>query len=167
MGWLLPMFTSVFKCLRRCWSINGGLKQVKSQTVLRFFVYQQNQISYRGTQTKYQRNQKSRVKSKTNVGNSSLSLYHLGSTLVALAIHPILLEIASDFQVIVAAYADNVVFTGLLSVVIRAQDWYRTLMAEVGLQLNPAESQLHVPEWRSMSSFALSQILTETPFHIT
>ena len=90
----------------------------------------------------------------------------LGSTLFALAIHPILLQIASEFQVAVAAYADNVVFTGRLSEVIRAQDRYSTLIAEVGLQLNPAESQLHVPEWRSMSASALSTIFKETPFHI-
>ena len=50
----------------------------------------------------------------------------LGSTLFALAIHPILLEIASTFDIVVAAYADNVVFTGRLSEVIRAQDLYRT-----------------------------------------
>ena len=89
----------------------------------------------------------------------------LGSTLFALAIHPILLQIASEFQVAVAAYADNVVFTGCLSEVLRAQDRYITLIAEVGLQLNPAESQLHVPEWRSMSASALSSIFKETPFH--
>jgi hypothetical protein len=36
----------------------------------------------------------------------------------------------------------HVVFTGRLSEVIRAQDRYSTLIAQVGLQLNPAESQL-------------------------
>jgi hypothetical protein len=42
------------------------------------------------------------------------------------------------------------------------------LIVEVGLQLNAAksQSQLHVPEWRSMSASVLQPILNETPFHI-
>ena len=89
----------------------------------------------------------------------------LGSTLFALAIHPILLEIASTFDIVVAAYADNVVFTGRLSEVIRAQDLYRTRIAAVGLQLNPSESQIHVPEWKSIPKSALLHTFSRSPFH--
>ena len=43
-----------------------------------------------------------------------------------------------------------------------------TLIAEVRLHLNPAESQIHVPEWRSMPVpwSVLLPISNMTPFHI-
>jgi hypothetical protein len=68
------------------------------------------------------------------------------------------------FQAVVAAYADNVIFTECLSEVIRAQDQCMTLIVEVKLHLNPAESHLHFPEWRSISA-ALLPVLNLTPFH--
>ena len=72
----------------------------------------------------------------------------LGSTLFALAIHPILLALGLHHQVLISAYADNVVISGPLSRVLQAQDEFRISMLAVGLHLNPAESELYIPESR-------------------
>ena len=88
----------------------------------------------------------------------------LGSTLFALVIHPILLDIASNFDVVIAAYADNVIFTGNLSEVIRAQERYRARIAAIGLRLNPAESQLHIPECKTVPKSDLMRVLSEDHF---
>ena len=84
----------------------------------------------------------------------------LGSTLFALAIHPILLALGRRHQVLIAAYADNVTISGPLSRVTQAQEEFRTAMLAVGLHLNPAESELYIPEWRDVP---VSQILAILP----
>ena len=46
---------------------------------------------------------------------------------------------------LLTAYADNVIISGPLSQVTEAVDTYRDSMANIGLQLNPAESEAFIP----------------------
>ena len=71
----------------------------------------------------------------------------LGSTLFALALHPVLTELGRHHQVLITAYADNVVISGPLSRVFGAQEALRQSMIDIGLHLNPTESELYIPEW--------------------
>ena len=71
----------------------------------------------------------------------------LGSTLFALAIHPMLIEIAEAFNVLITAYADNVVISGQLSEVGKVAVLYQSLMSKVNLSLNAAESEILIPAW--------------------
>ena len=74
----------------------------------------------------------------------------LGSVLFALAIHPILQQIGRDCcEVLVAAYADNVTLTGRLSKVRQALERYVSEMINIGLTINPLESQIYIPQWKS------------------
>ena len=73
----------------------------------------------------------------------------LCSTLFALAIHPILLQLGvAHPQVLFTAYADNVFMSGPLSHVQRAYVDYCQHMSSVGLQINARESEIYVPQWR-------------------
>jgi len=77
----------------------------------------------------------------------------LGSTLFALALHPILLEIGSTYsEVIVTAYADNVSFTGPLVQIAAAQAALVTALRAAGLELNPADSEVYIPSWQTLTS---------------
>jgi hypothetical protein len=80
----------------------------------------------------------------------------LGSTLFALAIHPTLIKIAEAHEVLITAYADNVIISGPLSLVIAAQDMYRREMGELGLQLNADESEIYIPEWLDVEAAQLA-----------
>ena len=83
----------------------------------------------------------------------------LASTLVALAIHPIIIKVAEDDNVVITAYSDNIIMTGKMSVVRRAAVVCRDLMATMNLKLNqtprlpllypPARARLHPPTWPS------------------
>jgi hypothetical protein len=84
----------------------------------------------------------------------------LGSTLFALAIHPILTRIGSQHNILLTAYADNVVLSGPLSRVLRAQEVLREAMELVGLRLNPAESEIYIPEWRDAPLQQVLDLLT-------
>ena len=80
----------------------------------------------------------------------------LGSTLFALAIHPTLIKIAEAYEVLITAYADNVIISGPLSSVLAAQEMYRKEMGALGLQLNAGESEIYIPEWREVETDLLA-----------
>jgi hypothetical protein len=81
----------------------------------------------------------------------------LGSTLFALAIHPVLLEIGRAFpHVLITAYAENVVLSGSLSEAKKAHSMYHSNMSSIGLKINSHESELHIPQWRDLDTAALS-----------
>ena len=81
----------------------------------------------------------------------------LGSTLFALAIHPVLLEIGRAFpDVLITAYADNVIVSGPLSQVKKAHLMYHSHMSRIGLKINSHESELYIPQWRNLDTAALS-----------
>jgi hypothetical protein len=85
----------------------------------------------------------------------------LGSTLFALGIHPILLNLGHHHpRILVSAYADNVVLAGPLSAVEAAHADYCSSMQAVGLTLNPRESHMYIPEWRGLQ---LDQIQSQYP----
>ena len=85
----------------------------------------------------------------------------LGSTLFALGIHPILLNLGHHHpRILVSAYADNVVLAGPLSAVEAAHADYCSSMQAVGLTLNPRESHMYIPEWRGLQ---LDQIQSRYP----
>ena len=85
----------------------------------------------------------------------------LGSTLFALGIHPILLELGQRHpQIVVSAYADNVVLAGPLSAVEAAHADYCTSMHAVGLTMNPRDSYMYIPQWRGLS---LDQLQLQYP----
>ena len=86
----------------------------------------------------------------------------LGSTLFALAIHPILTLLRSQHNILLTAYADNVVLSCPLSRVLRAQEAFREAMLKVGLHLNPAESELYIPEWSNVSLQQARELLTSS-----
>ena len=72
----------------------------------------------------------------------------LGSTLFAMAIHPTLISIAERHpDVLLTAYADNVIIVGPLSKATNAVDMYQDRMAAMGLKLNSAESEAYIPAW--------------------
>ena len=76
----------------------------------------------------------------------------LGSTLFALAIHPILLDLSKLHpSLLITTYADNVIFTGPLSVVRAARDGYSTQMQAIGLRATSSESAIFVPQWQAES----------------
>ena len=104
------------------------------------------------------------ISSKSGVQQGDL----LDSTLFALAIHPILIKLGSQHNVLITAYADNVVFSGPLSRVVQAQDAFRTAMLDVGLRLNPAESEMYIPEWRDVPLQQAQEMLisSESPSRI-
>jgi hypothetical protein len=77
----------------------------------------------------------------------------LGSTLFTLALHPVLTELGQHHQIIITAYADNVVLSGPLTQVVRAQEDLQHSMTGIGLHLNPTESEMYIPEW------------SDVPFH--
>ena len=80
----------------------------------------------------------------------------LGSTLFAMAIHPTLIDIADKHpEVLLTAYADNVVISGPLTQCLKAVDSYRLSMAAKGLQLNPTESEVHVPAWTTIDAASI------------
>jgi hypothetical protein len=88
------------------------------------------------------------IESKTGVQQGD----PLGSSLFALAIHPILLELGDAFPgVFITAYADNVVMSGPLSLVQKAHEAYCLKMQSVGLSVKAQESQLYIPQWRGLS----------------
>ena len=71
----------------------------------------------------------------------------IASTLFALAIHPLIMKVAEAHNVIITAYADNIIMTGKLSVVREAAVMCRDLMATMNLKLNPSESEAYIPQW--------------------
>ena len=71
----------------------------------------------------------------------------IASTLFALALHPLIIEVAEAHNVIITAYADNIIMTGKLSVVREAAVMCRDLMAMMNLKLNPSESEAYIPQW--------------------
>ena len=74
----------------------------------------------------------------------------LGSTLFALAIHPVLLDLGRLFpSLLITAYADNVIFAGPLSVLRAAYDRYSEQMQAIGLRVNSSESAIFVPQWQA------------------
>ena len=74
----------------------------------------------------------------------------LGSTLFALAIHPVLLDLGRSFpSLLITAYADNVIFAGPLSVLRAAYDRYSEQMQAIGLRVNSSESAIFVPQWQA------------------
>jgi hypothetical protein len=80
----------------------------------------------------------------------------LGSTLFALAIHPVLLEIGQRHpDVLITAYADNVIFTGPLSKITLAHATYCGKMQEIGLEINSMESALYTQQWASLDDPSL------------
>jgi hypothetical protein len=75
----------------------------------------------------------------------------LGSTLFALALHPILLDIGNTYpEVVITAYADNVSFTGPLDHIAAAQATLVTELRKAGLELNPADSEVYIPSWQPL-----------------
>ena len=89
----------------------------------------------------------------------------LGSTLFALSIHPILIKLGTEHNILITAYADNVVLSGPLSRVLQAQDAFRQSMLAVGLRLNPAESEMYIPEWSSTPLQTARDMLVSTSAH--
>ena len=74
----------------------------------------------------------------------------LGSTLFALALHPIIMKVAEEHPgVLILAYADNVIMIGKISDLRGAVRVYKEYLAAVGLDLNPMESEAYVPAWDS------------------
>jgi hypothetical protein len=74
----------------------------------------------------------------------------LGSVLYALAIHPALLRIGRRFgEVFVGGYADNISLAGRLSIVAQAYEMYEQEMTNLGLTINPLESEIYVPQWKN------------------
>jgi hypothetical protein len=71
----------------------------------------------------------------------------IAGTLFALAIHPIIIKVAEDYDVVVTAYADNIIMSGKMSEIRKAAVMCRDLMAKMNLKLNPAESEAYTPEW--------------------
>ena len=87
----------------------------------------------------------------------------LGSTLFAMGIHSTLIEIADKHpEVMLTAYADNVIIVAPLSKATEAVDMYRDKMSKIGLHLNAAESEAFIPAW---SPIAIEQI-THTRLHV-
>ena len=83
----------------------------------------------------------------------------MGSTLSAATIQPILIKIATTFDtIVVAAYADNVTFSGPMSQVCKAYHEYCIEARKVGLELNPSDSQAHIPGWEDKTFFEGHQI---------
>ena len=82
----------------------------------------------------------------------------LGSTLFALAIHSTLIKIAEAHEVLITAYADNVIISGPLSSVLAAQEMYRKEMGAIGLHVNAGESEMYIPEWRGVESDKLERM---------
>ena len=73
----------------------------------------------------------------------------LGSTLFALAIHPVLLDLGRSFpSLLITAYADNVIFAGPLSVLRDAHDRYSEQMQAICLRVNSCKSAVFVPQWQ-------------------
>ena len=78
----------------------------------------------------------------------------LGSTLFAATIQPILIKIATTFDaIVVTAYADNVTLSGPMSQVCKAYHEYCIEARKVGLELNPSDSQAHIPGWEDKTFF--------------
>jgi len=76
----------------------------------------------------------------------------LGSTLFALTLHPILLDVGQQVvDIIIAAFADNFNFTGPLDRVCAAFEILSQALDAAGLTLNPADSEVYIPSWRSLS----------------
>ena len=72
----------------------------------------------------------------------------LGSTLFAMGIHSTLIDIARKHpDVLLTAYADNVIIIAPLSKATEAVDMYREKMSSIGLHLNAAESEAFIPAW--------------------
>ena len=77
----------------------------------------------------------------------------LGSVLFALALHPLLTKLAETHpDIFITAYADNIVFTGPMSLLKKVIPIFRQAANEVGLQLNLSESSIHVPKWAYSST---------------
>ena len=60
---------------------------------------------------------------KAHVFSSEAGLHQgdpIASTLFTLAIHPIIIKVAEDYDVVITAYADNIIMTGKMSVLRRA-----------------------------------------------
>ena len=84
----------------------------------------------------------------------------LGSTLFALALHPIIMKVAEEHPgVLILAYADNVIMIGKISDLRGAVRDYREYLAEVGLDLNPMESEAYFPAWDSVQEEGIQQCL--------
>ena len=72
----------------------------------------------------------------------------LGSALFALALHPILVDLAEAFpNVQITAYADNVIISGPLTDIKEVIGEFQRETFRAGLRLNTAESLLHIPSW--------------------
>ena len=61
-------------------------------------------------------------------------------------------------ELLITAYADNVILSGPLSVVRAAQDIYQQEMARIGLELNHIESELYIPEWQGVDPSLLRRM---------
>ena len=82
----------------------------------------------------------------------------LGSTLFALALHPIIMKVAEAHpDVLILAYADNVIMIGKVSDLCGAVHDYKEYLALVGLDLNPMESEAYVPAWDSAQEEDIQQ----------
>ena len=82
----------------------------------------------------------------------------LGSTLFALALHPIIMKVADAHpDVLILAYADNVFMIGRISDLCGAISYYKLQLAEADLRLNPTESEAYVPAWESAQQDEIQQ----------
>ena len=86
----------------------------------------------------------------------------MGSTLFAATMQPILINIATTFDnIVVTAYADNVVFSGPMSQVCKAYHEYCIDARKVGLELNPSDSQTHIPAWKDKTKLKYSSSMPQ------
>ena len=82
----------------------------------------------------------------------------MGSTLFALALHPIIMKVAdAHHDVLILAYADNVFMIGKISDLRGAISDYKLHLAEANLHLNPTESEAYVPAWESAQQDEIQQ----------
>jgi hypothetical protein len=72
----------------------------------------------------------------------------LGSIFYAKIAHPSLIRVAEAHQeVIIPSYQDSLVIVGLLSKVLPAHLMLKHELKNLGLRLNPSESEVYIPAW--------------------
>ncbi len=76
----------------------------------------------------------------------------MGSLLFALDLHPLLLKVGHrNPSVFISAYADNCIITGPLTAVQAAVADFERAILLAGLTLNPSDSTMYVPSWKTLS----------------
>ena len=73
----------------------------------------------------------------------------LGSTVFALAIHPVLLDLGRLYpSLLITAYAVDVIFAGPVSMLCAAHGRYSEQMQAIGLSVNSCETAIFDPQWQ-------------------